>query len=275
MKVTRKLPYDNTNRMSLGDLFPSGRVAAIAHRGGSRLRPENTLAAFDHAASLGVDGFECDVHLSRDGVPVVIHDATLDRTTAGSGSVTARTAKELGAIDAGARFGESDGFPFRGSGHGVPKLADLLDRHPDIPIVVEIKGDDSTVVPAVVSVLRASRRPGRYMVGGFSGPVLDAVRQIAPELPTGASRNEVKAAIRRSYLRIPPRRTGYAVFQVPFMFQGKQIFRGSFVRTVTRAGVPVQAWIVDDEADMRRLIQWGVTGLISDRPDVAVRVVRS
>jgi glycerophosphoryl diester phosphodiesterase len=211
--------------MSLGDLFPSGRVAAIAHRGGSKLRPENTLAAFDHAASLGVDGFECDVHLSRDGVPVVIHDATLDRTTAGSGSVTGRTAKELGAIDAGARFGESAGFPFRDSGHGVPTLADLIDRHPDIPIVVEVKGDDPKVVAPVVSVLRASRRPRRYVLGGFSQPVLDAIRRVAPELPTGASRDEVKAAIRRSYLRIPPRRTGYAVFQVPFMFQGKQIFR--------------------------------------------------
>jgi glycerophosphoryl diester phosphodiesterase len=261
--------------MSLGDLFSLGRAAAIAHRGGSKLRPENTVAAFDHAASLGVDGFECDVHLSSDGVPVVIHDATLDRTTAGSGSVSTRTAKELGAIDAGARFGEADGFPFRDSGLGVPNLADLLDRHPDLPIVVEIKGEDPKIVPVVVSVLRASRRPGRYVVGGFSQPVLDAVRQIAPELPSGASRDEVKAAIRRSYLRIPPRRTGYAVFQVPFMFQGKQIFREPFVRTVTRAGVPVQAWIIDDEAVMRRLIQWGVTGLISDRPDVAVRVVRS
>src|SRR6187402_2293497 len=99
MKVMRKLPYDNTNRMSLGDLFPSNRAAAIAHRGGSKLRPENTLVAFDHAASLGVDGFECDVHLSRDGVPVVIHDATLERTTAGSGPVSARTAVELAGID--------------------------------------------------------------------------------------------------------------------------------------------------------------------------------
>jgi glycerophosphoryl diester phosphodiesterase len=261
--------------MSLGDLFPSGRVAVIAHRGGSRLRPENTLAAFDHAASLGVDGLECDVHLSRDGVPVVIHDATLDRTTAAAGAVAARKAVELAAIDAGARFGEAEGFPFRDSGNGVPKLADLLDRHPDIPFVVEIKGDDPAVVPAVVSILRASRRPGRFVIGGFSQAVLDAARQRAPEFPTGASREEVKAAIRRSYFRIPPRRTGYSVFQVPFVFQGKQIFRAPFVATVTRAGIAVQAWIIDEEEDMHRLIRWGVTGLISDRPDVAVRVVRS
>ena len=99
--------------------------------------------------------------------------------------------------------------------------------------------------------------------------------KVARSKAVSSLRDEVKAAIRRSYLRIPPRRTGYAVFQVPFMFQGKQIFREPLVRTVTRAGVPVQAWIIDDEAVMRRLMSWGVTGLISDRPDVAVRVVRS
>jgi len=274
MTVMLKQPYDNTNRMSPGDLFPSHRVAAIAHRGGSRLRPENTLAAFDHAASLGVDGFECDVHLSRDGVPVVIHDATLERTTSGRGAVAARTAAELASIDAGARFGESGSFPFRDAGHGVPALADLVDRHPDMPIVVEIKGDDPNVVPVILSTLRASRRPARFVIGGFSQPVLDAVRQLAPEFPTGASRDEVKAAIRRSYLRIPPRRSGYALFQVPFIFHGKQIFRAPFVRTVRRAGMQVQAWIIDEEPMMRLLMGWGVTGLISDRPDVAVRVVR-
>src|SRR5262245_19201998 len=115
--------------MSLGDLFATDRVAAIAHRGGSKLRPENTLAAFDHAVALGVDGLECDVHLSRDGVPVVIHDATLDRTTDASGLVSARPAAELAAIDAAARFEEAAGAPFRGRGIGVPRLSEVLDRH--------------------------------------------------------------------------------------------------------------------------------------------------
>jgi glycerophosphoryl diester phosphodiesterase len=259
--------------MSLGHLFPADRASAIAHRGGAKLRPENTVVAFDHAASLGVDAFECDVHLSRDGVPVVIHDATLDRTTTATGPVDGKTAAALANVDAGARFDEPGGGPFRDRGHGVPRLADLLDRHPDMPMVVELKGDRPGIVPAVLAVLRASRRPDRYLLGGFSQPVLDAVRRLAPEYPTGASREEVKAAIRRSHVRIAPKRSGYAVFQVPFMFQGRQIFRESFVRTVTRSGVGVQAWIIDEEPVMRQLMEWGVTGLISDRPDVAVRVV--
>ena len=97
--------------------------AVIAHRGGSKLRPENTLAAFDHAASLGVDGLECDVHLSRDGEPVVIHDPTLDRTTDASGPVSALTADELARVDAGYRFGEAEAEVFFIPGHTSGHIA--------------------------------------------------------------------------------------------------------------------------------------------------------
>src|SRR5215510_15145809 len=96
------------------------KVAAIAHRGGSRLRPENTLASFDHAVELGVDGLECDVHLSSDGEPVVIHDPTLDRTTNATGPVSERSALELSRVDAGYQFGATDGRPYQGGGLGVP-----------------------------------------------------------------------------------------------------------------------------------------------------------
>ena len=261
--------------MTLDHLFPATRAVAIAHRGGSKLRPENTMEAFDHAVALGVDALECDVHLSADGVPAVIHDATLERTTDAAGQVAAWSMADLATVDAGARFGEAEGHPFRGRGLGVPRLADVLDRHPDVPVIVEIKGDNPQAVPAILEVLRKSRRPDRYLVGGFSQHVLDAVRTLAPQYPTGASREEVLAAIRRAYFRLPPRRSGFSVFQVPFHHQGKQIFRAPFVRTVTRAGLGVQAWIIDDEAEMRRLMSWGVTGLISDRPDVAVAVTRA
>src|SRR5215217_3881167 len=102
-----------------------------AHRGGA-LRPENTIASFDHGLDLGADGLEFDVHLSRDGVVVVHHDPTLDRTTGGSGVLSARTADELGSVDAGHWFrapgaGAAE-FPFRGQGIGIPRLRDVLIR---------------------------------------------------------------------------------------------------------------------------------------------------
>src|SRR5215469_7045550 len=131
------MPHSNS-----GALLPRDRVVVIAHRGGSGLRPENTLAAFDHALTLGVGGLECDVHLSADGEIVVIHDDTLRRTTDRQGRVASLTADELARVDAGFHFQDEAGAPFRGRGIGVPRLADLLDRTPAVPLTIELKGEN-------------------------------------------------------------------------------------------------------------------------------------
>src|SRR5512138_1136096 len=109
--------------------FLSARPAVFAHRGGSALAPENTMAAFERGLALGADGIELDVHLSRDGVVVVHHDASVDRTTNCAGSVADLTADELARLDAGYRFQNVSGeYPFRGRGVGVPRLSDVLSR---------------------------------------------------------------------------------------------------------------------------------------------------
>ena len=255
-------------------LFPADRVAAIAHRGGAALRPENTMAAFDHARTLDVDGVECDVHLSRDDVPMVIHDATLDRTTNATGPVAAHDAQALTILDAGYHFQNGGGFPYRGMGIGVPRLADVLDRHPDMPVIVEVKGDRAEVVPSILKVIRGARRPARVFIGGFSETVLGAFRAQAPEIPTGASRGEVEDAMRRAAAGQLPRRAGYALFQVPFFFRGQQILTAAFVEAATRAGIAVHSWVIDAEADIRTVVEWGVKGVISDRPEVAIRTLK-
>jgi glycerophosphoryl diester phosphodiesterase len=260
--------------LPLSRLLSLSSISAIAHRGGAKLAPENTWPAFARAAALGVDAIECDVHLSRDGEVVVIHDATLDRTTDATGLVAERTAAELARVDAGYRFGEQDGFPYRGQGIGIPRLDDLLHRLPEMPIVIEIKGDRRELGLRVIEVIREARAQTRVIVGGFSGVVLDAVRQAAPELMTSASRDEVRWALRRSYFWLPPARPAYQVLQVPLRSQETVVVTRRFVRAARRGGVPVQVWIVDDPGQMRRLIAWGVTGVISDRPDLAVRATR-
>ncbi len=251
------------------------RLIAVAHRGGSALRPENTIAAFDHACELGVDAAECDVHLSRDEEPIVIHDPTLDRTTDAAGPVQSRTAEELARVDAGFHFGAADGYPYRGRSLGIPRLRDLLARYPDLPFIVEIKGGSLRAAERTVEVLRASGSFDRVIVGGFNHQVLEKVRTLAPTLFTSASQQEAREALTRSHFRLRPRRPGFRILQMPFRLRGRQMFRRSFVRTVRRAGVPVQAWVVDDPHVMRQLILWGVTGIISDRPDIAVEVVRT
>jgi glycerophosphoryl diester phosphodiesterase len=254
-------------------LLALDRVVAIAHRGGSRLRPENTLAAFDHAMTLGVDGLECDVHLSVDGEVVVIHDDTLDRTTDATGPVSARTADELAQVDAGFHFRAREAGPPQ-EHVGVPRLADVLGRYARVPVIVEIKGDDVELARRTVALVRTLKAEGRVILAGFSQAVLAEARRLAPELATSASRSEVQAVFTRSHFWLPAAPTPARVFQVPFRVKGRELFGRRFVRTVKGQGTPVHAWVIDDPDDMTRLIAMGVTGLISDRPDLAVRAAR-
>ena len=249
-------------------------VSVIAHRGGAKLRPENTFEAFDHACALGVDAIECDVHLSRDDEVVVIHDFTVERTTDGVGPVEAMTAGELARLDAGFRFKPDEGHPYRGRGGGIPRLSDLLARYATMPVIIEIKGSRAEVAVRTVKAVRHAGAERRVVIGGFNGGVIDVVRGLAPEIVTSASVLEVRAALTRSYLLMAPKPTGYRLFQVPLRLKGKKALRRHFVRAARRGAIPVQAWIVDEPEDMRRVIDWGVTGIISDRPDLALSVVK-
>jgi glycerophosphoryl diester phosphodiesterase len=258
--------------MRVSEFVSLGRVVAVAHRGGSKLRPENTIAAFEHGLALGADAIECDVHLSRDGDVVIIHDPTLDRTTDATGLVVERTARELAEVDAGYRFGADAGFGYRGRGFGVPRLADVLERFGTQPVVIEIKGDRLETAERTLDVIGRAGAADRVIVGGFNQAVLDVVREHAPEIVTSASLDEARAAIAAGEAWEPGRAPVFQLFQVPFRLDGQQRFGEPFVRAARRAGLPVHAWIVDTPDDMRELLAWGVTGIISDRPDLAVVV---
>ena len=257
------------------DLLALDRPVVIAHRGGARLRPENTVAAFAHAATLGVDAIECDVHLSRDGEVVVIHDDTVDRTTNASGPVSAFTAAELAEMDAAWRFVDLDGRPAcRQQGIGVPRLDDVLAQVPQLPFVIELKGTDTALVKPLLQVLSARQRRHDVVIGGFSQAVLEEVRRLDASLPTSASSLEVRRALRRACIGLGPGRVGYRLFQVPLRYRGRRVLGERFARIAQRAGLPVHAWVTDDAAEMQRLCSWGVTGLITDRPDVACALLR-
>src|SRR5688572_19872613 len=180
------------------------RLTVFAHRGGAGLAPENTAAAFAQAVTLGVDGCELDVRLSKDGEVVVIHDATLDRTTDADGPVDALTAAELARIDAGHRFDGATGFPWRRRGEGVPRLADILADHPALPFIIEVKGDDPAVADAAVAVVRRAGALNRVCFGGFSDVTLAAVRAAAPGACTSGATEEIRSALYRSYLWLSP-----------------------------------------------------------------------
>lgn len=243
----------------------------FAHRGGAKLAPENTVPAIDNGQKLGSDGFEIDVHLSADGIPVVIHDPTLDRTTDRTGPVSALTADQLARVDAGFHFELDGGHPFRGQGIGVPRLDDVLTRHRDARVIIEMKGGDPQLARAVAAVVKRVGVVDRVCVSSFQQSSVDTIRREHPEIATSASVREARWTLHRSWVKWPwvsPQ--PYCAFQVPEHTRRLRVVSPAFVRQVHRQGQVVQVWVVNEAGDIRRLLDWGVDGIISDRPDIAI-----
>jgi glycerophosphoryl diester phosphodiesterase len=244
----------------------------LAHRGGCALGPENTVAAFDLGLQAGADGLELDVHLSADGVVVVHHDATLDRTTSHAGPLAACTAAELARMDAGCRFSRDGEFPFRERGIGIPSLREVLDRYPGVPIVIEMKVDTPAMGEAVAREVRLANAIDRVCIAGYGARAASAARAALPGVASSATHAEVRVAVYRGLAGWPVRDVAYGGYQVPERNGVVRIVSSRFVRDAHQAGLKVQVWTVDDAGDMQRLLEWGVDGLISNRPDLAVRV---
>jgi glycerophosphoryl diester phosphodiesterase len=263
--------YDDTVAPARGfaAMFSGRQRLVFAHRGGARLAPENTLPAFDNGMACGADGLECDVHLSSDGVPVVIHDRTLERTTDAAGAVSARTAGELARVDAGYHFARDGTFPFRGQGIGVPALEALLRRHA-VPTIIELKQGLPQLARAVADVVRRAQAVDRVCVGSFHRLAITTMRAEAPEIATSACEPEARLTLYKSWFRLPSlRRKPYVAFQVPERAGSLRVVSRAFVRRVHGEGATVQVWVVDRPEDVVRLFEWGVDGVISDRPDLA------
>lgn len=233
--------------------FEAASPLVFAHRGGMALGPENRLSTFDAGMNAGADGLELDVHLSADGVVVVHHDETLERTTSGSGAVSSKTAAEL-------------------AGLGVPTLPDVLGRYPGARIIIEMKQDAVALAEAVVRDVHHAGAVDRVCAAGFGSSAVTAVRKLLPALATSAHREEVRRALHRSWVRWPLRSCAWDGYQVPECAGRLRIVSRRFIEYAHLAGLKVQVWTVDEESDMRRLLDWGVDALISNRPDLAVRV---
>jgi glycerophosphoryl diester phosphodiesterase len=259
--------------LSIVPFFRGSRPRVFAHRGGCALGPENTIAAFDRGLAAGADGLELDVRFSADGVVVVCHDETLDRTTDGSGPVSAKTAAELSRVDAGYHFTDAAGqHPFRGRGVAVPTLREVLERYPNALMIVEMKADTAEMASAVVAEVQRAAAVDRVCAAGYGSRSLAAAREVLPEMASSASRMEVRLALYRSWAAWPVSQPAYDGYQVPEHAGSLRIVSPRFIRHAHRAGLGVQVWTVDDEPDMRRLLGWGADALISNRPHLAVTV---
>ena len=245
----------------------AGAPLLIAHRGGAGLAPENTLPAF-HAAveDWAADMIELDVRATRDGHCVVLHDPTVDRTTDGTGPVAEMTLDELRRLDAGYRFTPDGGasFPFRGQGIRVPTIEEVLDALPDTRLTIEVKTPEAQ--RPLLEALRRARAEHRVILAGEH----DAARTLFPSFPgpISASASQVRRfwILHRacaSALWAPPA----DAVQIPEAWEGRRFLNPRFIRDLHAHGIDVHIWTVNEVEEMRRLLDWGVDGIITDRPD--------
>ncbi|MEO7987825.1 MAG: glycerophosphodiester phosphodiesterase [Gemmatimonadales bacterium] len=250
-------------------LDPDARTI-IAHRGASGLAPENTLEAFERAVREGAGAFELDVRLSRDGAPVVMHDATLDRTTDRSGPVRAQALADLRSADAGYRFTPDRGrtFPFRAKGVRVPTLGEVLWTFPRMPMLIEIK--EPEVQAAVLRVLVTESATERCVVASERGEALDLVRE--SPVARAASGDEITALYRSSLLWLPLPRATYRLLSVPARHRMLPVPTVRFISAARRLGCPVHVWTINDAAIARALWARGVAGIVTDYPGLIGKV---
>jgi glycerophosphoryl diester phosphodiesterase len=245
-------------------------VLVIAHQGGEHLRPSNTMVAYQHAVELGVDVLEMDMHGTADGVLVLSHDDTVDRLTDGSGLIREMTWNELQQIDAGYAWSDDGGasFPYRGQGITIPSLEELFAAFPGVPMNIEIKQQEPSIVEPFCDLIRSHRRENEVLVASFHPDTMEAFRRTCPEVATSGTEREIRPFYVLSQIGLATvYRSAAEAFQVPEYSGGLHVVTAPFVRAAHNRNVQVHVWTVNETADMERLLALGVDGIITDRPD--------
>ncbi|MBI4787661.1 MAG: glycerophosphodiester phosphodiesterase [Chloroflexi bacterium] len=238
----------------------------LAHRGASAVAPENTLTAFDCAFEMGADGIELDVTLTKDGIPVVIHDDNVDRTTNGHGPIKQMTLAEVKTLDAGSWFDTR----FRGA--QIPTLAQVLEAVRGHGIVnielksVTLKSDGLEQV--VAKVVEQAGMRDRVIISSFNPFALNRMANCSPRLPRGLLyADNLPIYLRRAWLR--PIAHPRALHPKYTMVTPK------LVNWAKSKGYAVNTWTVDDPEEMRRLIGLGVNAIMTNRPDRLKQVLEN
>ncbi len=256
--------------------FAGRRPRVFGHRGASGTHPENTLVSFQAAIERGASAIELDVHRSRDGVIVVFHDDTLERTTNGRGTVREQTLEELRALDAGFRFSPDAGstFPFRGAGVGIPTLEEVCRGFPGVPLIIEIKQADPPLEKDLAQVLQSTGADARALVFSLHQEPVDRFRELRPEWAAGFGPGDVSAFLDRL---AADRWDGYhppgAAFAVPVRWHATRIVNAPFVQAAHDHACEVYVWTINEPGAMHALLDLGVDGIITDFPERANQVL--
>ena len=244
----------------------------LAHRGSRVLWPENTHHAFDGAIDLGYLYIETDIRVTSDGVVVVFHDETLERTTNGVGRVSDWTWEALSALDAAYNFSpDGESFPLRGRRIGISRLEDTLAEYPDVNFNIDLKAKNSEWLVAEVVV--RMKRHDSVLIGGFVDSRIARFRRITKgSVATSAGPTAAMAMYTASRVGRSVRRPVDA-YQLPSSMRGVTVDR-KLVDSVHEAGAHIHVWTVNETDDMHRFLDLGVDGIVTDRPDLLNEVLK-
>lgn len=255
------------------------RPLVIAHQGGDGLWPGDTLYAFEKAVKLGADVLEMDAHITKDGHIVLMHDESVDRTTDGTGLIEDLTLGELKQLDAAYLWSNDDGktFPYRGQGIQVPTLDELFTKFPQMRYVIEIKLTTNPIDKPLCDLIRKHSMQDKVVVASFHDVAMENFRNTCPEVTTSASRTEVRnyVLLGKAFLwgfYFPKFQTIQPPWN-PNDSLGIQIMTARFIRESHTKNIRVEPWTVNDPALMKRYIDWGVDGIITDRPDLMLDIL--
>lgn len=253
---------------------PGTRPLIIAHGGGQGLHPANTLPAFENSASTGCDAIEFDLRLTRDGKLVTLHDATIDRTSDGTGRVIDFTLDALKKVNFGARFKDPSGQnPYQKSPAQLATLEELFSRFPKLPMVIELKdrgSDGEKAAAALAEMIRRYRMEPRVMVASFDDPTLAAFRRDSSNtVSTSAAVGETRNLVILTRLLLDPLASPVSQgLQIPVEKYGYHMDFPRLIQAAHRRNMAVHYWTINDPGEMERLIRLGADGLITDRPDI-------
>jgi glycerophosphoryl diester phosphodiesterase len=252
-------------------------VLAFAHRGASNEFPENTMPAFERAVQLGADFIETDIHLTRDKKFAVIHDDSIERITNGRGKVSGYTMEELKNFDAGYHFTKDDGntYPFRGKGIALSSLDEILETFPGCKFNLDIKEKNPEQIKYFVNIIDKYKAQDRIITASKYLSNLNTVRKIRPGIATSFSVPETLGILflyKSSLIFLKNKFRGISL-QIPEKYGNFNIVTKSFVKQMHEKGLQVHVWTVDKEDDMKRLISYGVDGIMSNDPALLLKVL--
>ncbi|MEO5579351.1 MAG: glycerophosphodiester phosphodiesterase family protein [Gemmatimonadaceae bacterium] len=241
----------------------------IGHRGNRAHAPENTLESFAQAVAEGADAIEFDVHLAADGIPVVIHDPTVTRTTGGTGDVARMTLSQLQRLDAGAQFTRDAGhtFPYRNRGIRIPSLVEVLEKFPAIPLLIEIK--NPLAAASILEAIKSGQAQDRCLIDALDSRALTPFA--GTSVATGAARSGVARLMADVLLRRDISRLPYRALCVPLNYRGLPLPIRRFARIAPLHDCRVHVWPINDPSVAIELWNAGVNGIITDDPGLMLR----